>query len=184
MRGKRGRGTDSWYPLHFAALPDAALAALADIYNECENLMVLPIQALVNFIGPIPKPAGGDRLIAPTTLIYALWTRIRQPYIREWETEMAGFWDVALRGSSALRAVLLRRAADESAAFLDLHTCAIYWDMAKFYDSLSVPKLARAALELGYPIFLLALGLQAHCSRGFWPARGTSRSQWCPRTRS
>ena len=113
-----------WRPRNSVELVD--LAALADIYNECEELMVLPIQALVNFIALIPKPTGGDRPIALTTLIYALWTRIRQPYIREWETERAGFWDDAIRGSSALRAALLRRAADESAASLKLHTCAIY----------------------------------------------------------
>ena len=72
LRWKTGRGTDSWYPLRFAALPDAALADLADIYNECEELMVLPVQALVNFIALIPKLAGGYRPIALTTLIYAL----------------------------------------------------------------------------------------------------------------
>ena len=44
---------------------------------------LLPVQALVNFIALIPKPTGGDRPIALATLIYALRTRIRQPYIRE-----------------------------------------------------------------------------------------------------
>ena len=73
-----------WYPRHFLALPDEALDDMAEIYNECEALVAMPVQALLNLIALILKPQGGDRPIALTALWYALWTRIRQPYMKEW----------------------------------------------------------------------------------------------------
>ena len=80
-----------WFPAHFMAMPQAALAALADIYNDIDREMCLPWQALLNLIALIPKPAGGDRPIALTTVIYAVWVRIRQPMLRQWEEAKAGF---------------------------------------------------------------------------------------------
>ena len=86
--------------------------------------------------------------MALTALYYALRTRIRQPYIKAWDEQRAAFRDDALRGSSALRAALLRRAADESAMALDIQSSATCLDMAKFYDTISVRKLKAAATEL------------------------------------
>ena len=40
----------------------------------------------------------------------------------------------------------------------------VLWDMAKFYDSVSWPKLLELSDDLGYPALLLGIGLQVHCA--------------------
>ena len=61
------------------------------------------------------------------------------------------FWDDAIKGSSALRAGLYRRLIDECTCALGLDTAAIYWDVEKFYDSVSWAKLFEWALDLLFP---------------------------------
>ena len=53
------------------------------------------------------KPNGGVRPIALMTMIYRLWSKIRGHEIRQWEDLHKGPWDAAIRGSSALRAILV-----------------------------------------------------------------------------
>ena len=60
------------------------------------------------------------------------------------------FWEDAIKGSSALRAGLYRRLIDECTCALGLDTAAIYWDVEKFYDSISWAKLFEWALDLKF----------------------------------
>ena len=70
-------------------------------------------------------------------MIYRLWTKIRRPYIVQWEQAYAGPWDVAIKGSSALIAGILFVLNDEIAARLGNETLSVFSDMEKFYAKFS-----------------------------------------------
>eukprot|EP00974_Lingulodinium_polyedra_P059317 5712757-Lingulodinium_polyedra.AAC.1 len=61
---------------------------------------------------------------------------------------MVRHWDSAIRGSSALRAGLMRRLLDEVAAMDSLQSLSIFWDVEKFYDSISVVRLVQYGVQL------------------------------------
>ena len=88
--------------------------------------------------------------------------RILSPYIMEWDEKAAGHWDTAVRGSSALRAQIARSLDLELADFEELFIIHFLWDLRKFYDSVRIAKLIARLQALGYPPFLLILGLIAH----------------------
>ena len=90
-----------------AFLPDEALRQLALIIFMMEQGAV-PAQALLVYIGLIPKPAGGERPIGLTAMLYRLALRLRKALVSEWDDKHAGFWDDAVKGSSPLRAAILR----------------------------------------------------------------------------
>eukprot|EP00972_Heterocapsa_arctica_P045952 6780109-Heterocapsa_arctica.AAC.1 len=62
-------------------------------------------------------------------MIYRLWTKSRQVHETRWEREKAGFWDTAIKGSSALEAAVLRAFKDELATECGLVTATILWDL-------------------------------------------------------
>ena len=67
-----------------------------------------------------------------------------------------------MAGSSALRAALRRTIQDETAVGLGKVVAGVYWDMEKFYDTLSIRQVIHWAHELGYPRRILIIGLMAH----------------------
>ena len=78
--------------------------------------------------------------------------------------EAAGFPDRAVAGSSALQAALQRELRHEVAAELGLCTGRVYWDMAKFYDTLDPEIVVERAVDLGFPLRVLVLGMMVHQS--------------------
>ena len=73
-------------------------------------------------------------------MLYRLWTKIRRPYMREWEADNKGPWDAAVRGSSALRAAILTAFADEMGTYSGLEVAKVLWDLEKFYDTINSHK--------------------------------------------
>ena len=78
------------------------------------------------------KPTGGPRPIALMPMLYRLYTKIRRPYIIQWEQAHAGPWDAAIKGSSALRAGILSALNDEIAVLLGNDTISVLFDMEIF----------------------------------------------------
>ena len=108
-------------------------------------------------------------------MIYRLWTKIRRPYIVQWERAHAGPWDAAIKGSSALRAGILSALNDDIAVLLGDYTLSVLFDMEKFYDNIDILKLIELADEQQYPSLVLQLGLQMHMA-----PRGLRCYQHCP----
>ena len=79
-----------------------------------------------------------------------------------WEASESGFWDDAVRKSSALRAALTRALLDETACDLGFDCSTLFVDMDKFYDHVDLTRLIGKARELGYPLVCLALGMLVH----------------------
>ena len=108
-------------------LPIEAKDDIATLLNDVEATGAWPIQALLNIIVLLGRPAGGVRPIALMPIIYRIWCRARRHTLIDWENAAHGHWDAAIRGSSALRAALLGSLFDETAAALGLPVGTILW---------------------------------------------------------
>ena len=90
---------------------------------------------------------------------------------------MAGHWDTAIRGSSALQAAIGRALMCEVASLAGDSVVMLLWDCAHFYDSLRLLKLFRFVCATGYSKRLLLLGLQAHTAPRLF-RQGDHHSDW------
>ena len=156
-----GQGPDHWVLKHWAYLPDEALRQLALIIFMMEQGAV-PAQALLVYIGLIPKPAGGERPIGLTAMLYRLALRLRKALVSEWDDKHAGFWDDAVKGSSPLRAAILRSLRVEVSSLLGLEAVGILWDVSAFFDSILLAILTPLALEQGFNPWLLGMAIRTH----------------------
>ena len=109
----RGLGLDFWAPAEMLLLEEQHFAGLAEIMNFSESRLAPPLRTLLSLIALIGKPTGGDRPICLSSLFYVIWSSIRNRDINAWEDGYIRFWDDAVRGSSALRASLMRRLLGE-----------------------------------------------------------------------
>ena len=122
----------------------------------------VPAQALLVDVGLIPKPAGDERPIGLTAMLYRLALRLRKAVVSEWDDKRAGYWDDAVKGSSPLRAAILRSLRVEVSTLLGLEAVGILWDVSAFFDSMSIAILIPLALEQGFNPWLLGMAIRTH----------------------
>ena len=143
---------------------EEATKELATILRRVEETLRWPAQELCNAIAMQPKPDSTDD--RPITLtgagLYRTWSKLRKPYATEYDTTRAGWWDAAIRGSSCLRVALLRELKMDIAKSCGLHDAAYFFDLAKFFDSISLARLMRACLVRGFGAKLMLLALKVH----------------------
>ena len=125
---------------------------------------MLPSSALATLVAFIPKPSGGHRGIALIDALYRLILAWQRPALAAWTAANVQFWDDAVKGSTPLRAALVRSTLLEAASKLQLPCALALWDIEAYFDSFSVSDVARLATRLGYPQRLLLLALQLHTS--------------------
>jgi hypothetical protein len=155
-------GADHWRFTELASLTDEALTGLAPCFAAMLTLLAAPSQTLVVVVCLIGKKSGDSRAIAVLASTYRLLLKLLQAQVKAWDLEVAGPWDHAIAGSSALRAGILRGLDLELAGYEHLLALEFLWDLDSFYDSVLVGPLLREARRLGYPPGLLVLGLQYH----------------------
>ena len=80
----------------------------------------------------------------------------------DWEEGFVRAWDDAVRGNSALDAALKRRLLEDMAGAIRWSALGIYYDMEKFYDSISVEDLISAMIAFEYPAHLATIDIQVH----------------------
>ena len=110
----------------------------AMLLNNVEKAMTWPMHILLNIVVLMGKPAGGVRPIALMPMLYRLWTKIRKPFLAEWEEINRGPWDAAVKGSSALRAAILSLFSDEVASLTEYEILKILWDMEIYMTTLTL----------------------------------------------
>ena len=99
-------------------------------------------------------------------MLFRLWSKSRGIYRSSWDDTHSGFWDDAVRGSSALQAALRRNISNEISSHLGHHNITTLWDIEKFYDSIDIVELLKLARNMNYPSLLLALVVQLYlCPR-------------------
>ena len=78
-----GQGPDHQVLKHWANLPGEAIRMLLLIIYQMEAGS-MPMQALMVYISRIPKPAGGERPIGLTAMLYRLTMRLRKTMVATW----------------------------------------------------------------------------------------------------
>ena len=91
-----------------------------------------------------PKPTTGDRALACTPELVRLQGAIRAPTPDKWCESQAAWWDHAVKGSSALRAALVRALFDEIDMQMGRDIIAGMVDLQAFYDTIKCSKLLKA----------------------------------------
>ena len=95
------------------------------------------------------------------------------PAVRDWDTQVGSEYDSALTGRQPHLETAKRALTLESSSLLGQTTIAVFWDAAKFFDSIEGPRLIRSCIELGFPLDVMILGLQAHRAPRSLKALGT-----------
>ena len=162
LRNGRGLGLDWIAPLEAKAMPRAGRRELACNLRHAEEVVAMPIQALLNLMSFMRKSSGGERTIALQATWVVLWSSIRGGVAKQFDTARARFWDSAISGASALEAGLMRRLIEELAVLSGMSSLSIFWDLMKFYDSISLAILVGMVKQFGYSPLVAALDLQAH----------------------
>ena len=90
--------------------------------------------------------------------------RLHSAHISQWDVNVAGKWDSALKGNSALRAHVARAAGIELAHREDQYVIDFLWDMWKIYDRIKAHLFIPQLVARGYPIEILASGTLTHIS--------------------
>ena len=102
-----GLGIDQWPLFLWSYLPDEALKALQLMITNILQAKI-PLQALLSLVAFIGKSGGGERPIGLMAMLYRFIMRLHKGIIGEWDQELRGFWDQAVRSSSCLRAAVIR----------------------------------------------------------------------------
>ena len=139
-----------------------------------------PWQALQVLVHLVPQPVKPkDRAIGCLAMLVKLHGKLKKTYPDKWSDERAGFWDEAVRGSSAFQAALKRALTDEAACLLGATAGCLYVDIASFYDNVDLEFLFGRSLDMGFPRKVLILSFLAHISPKWLTQGGGSQRHLC-----
>ena len=158
---KDTRGSDNWTCTELKALPDFAKSEIADALDKGIKSIAWPLQMLLNLMALLGKPNGGDRTVSKTPMLYRMVVRYLTEF-KEWAIQHSQEYDSAKRGSSALRAALLRNVVSEVAVVLGYEVATVFNDFEKFFDTMNVPTLLVESIFVDFPKVDLALFIQQH----------------------
>ncbi|CAK0883367.1 unnamed protein product, partial [Prorocentrum cordatum] len=151
MGVKKARGIDAIGPLDIERLPDQAKYGFLDIIAQAEEHLMWPPQVLGTIGAIAGKPA----------------------VVESWTQQLEDHWDTALRGSSALRAALLRATLDETGHSMGIAHAELFADMEQFYDSLDLGWLIDTGIELDFSPTIMAMEVEA-----FLGPRHLKHTEW------
>jgi hypothetical protein len=155
-----GLGIDKQNPRWWRDLPEAGHDALCRLLNQVEESLTWPSAMRQCLVALLPKTTSADRPITLTPGLYRLWSRVRRSSVAAWTSQWAAHWDMAVAGSSPLRAAIMRQLRLEVASALGMSWAEMLWDISKFYDAVDLATVARVGADLQYPLTELLLGLQ------------------------
>ena len=118
---ERACGLDHWTPDNLLNLPVEARKAIASILSECEAGLFWPHQVMQNTVALLGKSATDDRPISLTSLLHAVYVKIKKPVIADFDRAHATWWDSAVAGNSCLREGIRRRFVSEVACLNGKH---------------------------------------------------------------
>ncbi len=82
--------------------------------------------------------------------------------LADWDEKVSGFWDDAVKGSSPLRAAILRSLRVEVAKILGYEAVGLLWDISSFFDEVDISLLIPLALSRGFCPWTLGLAVKVH----------------------
>ena len=98
-----------------------------------------------------------ERPKAVSPLLYRLWCRARRHEADDWCSARAGFWDTAVRGSSAPRAGIQRMLMNETSQWLQYRFATVCWDLGNFYDSICLHRVMTSMVALSFPPAIIVM---------------------------
>ena len=134
---KTAIGLDQHAFKDIASLPHSALDSLGEIVRECFVKLAVPNPVTLQLLVLLDKNSGGSRTIAILHTTYRFAMRLVTAHVSQWDVKIAGKWDSALEGNSALRAHVARASGIELAHREGQYVIHFLWDMRKFYDSIT-----------------------------------------------
>ena len=162
MKSGRACGLDHWTPGNWLNLPIEGRQGIASILSECEKGLVWPHQVMQNAVALLGKSSTDDRPISLTSLLYAVYVKIKKPVIADFDRAHATWWDSAVVGNSGLREGIRRRFVSEVACLNGKHCVDTFLDLEKFYDSIDNVKLTQQAFQLKWNPVVLYMSLLVH----------------------
>ena len=145
-----------------AEASNESLSELADIMRTTIRHLALPTQTLCVLCALIGKKLGGTRCIAVCSTFWRLLAAIAKHDVRNWDERIGLPGDSALPGRSPHEETAWRHLQMEQAVLRGKVVIHILWDVAKFFDSIDIPRLIRRCEELEFPLDQLALAMQVH----------------------
>ena len=121
MKSGRACGLDHWTPGHWLKIPIKARTGIASILSECEAGLVWPHQVMQNAVALLGKSATDDKPISLTSLLHAVYLKIKKPVIADFDRAHATCWDSAVSGNPCLREGIRRRFVSEVACLNGKH---------------------------------------------------------------
>ena len=115
-----------------------------------------------NAVALLGKSATDDRPISLTSLLHAVYVKIKKPVIADFDRAHATWWDSAVVGNSGLREGIRRRFVSEVACLNGKHCVDTFLDLEKFYDSIDNVKLTQQAFQLKWNPVVLYMSLLVH----------------------
>ena len=110
---------------------------LAGLSQSTSNL-AWALQILSVLAVELGKASGGERTIALTPMMYALWCKTRKAGVRQWQQDKALPSNTAKKGSSALKAAAARSLTAEIAYILNKSVGAALFDFKKKLTQLTL----------------------------------------------
>ena len=175
-----GMGADRWRAQDLANLPQQAFSALGGFLETCERELAWPPQWLAIFTSLLPESEVDERPIAVAPLLYRLWCRAREHEADDWCSARAGFWDTAVRGSSALRAGIQRMLMNETNQWLQYRFAMVCWDLEKFYDSICLHRLVTSMVALSFLPAIIVMTFTMYLAPRFLRGLGSVAEPICP----
>eukprot|EP00959_Pyramimonas_sp_CCMP1952_P234983 4909984-Pyramimonas_sp.AAC.1 len=162
----KAKGIEQMGALAYKWLPPSARVELLNILVQVERAGAWPWQLMVTLVSLLRKDVGGDRAIGLLSEVMKIWSKIRSQCTNEWASHMAGKWDAAIAGNSALKEASDRSFADEVLEWapMKVFTVTALWDLAEFCDMLEPLLILEEGLRLGLPARTLHLEMLNHLS--------------------
>ena len=174
----KSQGVDAWDLRALSAIPGFPLA-LAQFFQLVVSHGEWPDSFCTNLMALLGKPSGGLRTVAKTPMLYRVWCMVSKSAAQAWEDPLPA-WDVCRSGTSALEVGLTRLLRTEVATALGDPVSMCFWDMQKFFDTVSHQVLAQEAAAVAFPQLELALAMQQHGGRRYLTYRGGIGRLICP----
>eukprot|EP00959_Pyramimonas_sp_CCMP1952_P234213 4893933-Pyramimonas_sp.AAC.1 len=118
MKATAGLGVDFLSPVDLQRLPLDAMIEFTDILKSAETLLAWPAQTQLIATLLTPKKSQGDRGIGMISMVGRLWSRVREPIVKQWSKEEEQAWNAAVARNSCLREAYLHAIDEEFAHWM------------------------------------------------------------------
>ena len=170
---------DGLHPKHYQLLTPDQQQVVIEFLHCIERHGNLPtqIQCCVTCLIPKQKSAAAAfRGIGLLPSLYRAWARMRQGYVRDWESQHLHPVMGHQKGRSITEIIYVQAARQESQRWTDsrVHTATLLWDMSNYYEHLNRDLLLQRSSDLDFPMALARVSCNVYQSARIVSLQGYS----------